>query len=208
MPVITGAVTEGCWAATLTTNDFVVVPALFVAEQNGRIRIVRNGTVTGTFLTIPTVLFGGEQGLLGLAFHPNYGANRKFYVYYTTASGVFGIANKCVVTEYTASSANPDVADPGSARTILRFDHPQSNHNAGWIAFGPKDGYLYIASGDGGGRVIHQNSVAQIGRLPPGRTTPTVSAARRTRSSRPMSGIPASSSLIVLYVGGFGWPNG
>ncbi len=122
---------------------------LFVVEQHaGRIRIVKNGSITGTFLTITGLTTGNEQGLLGLAFHPDYPNNRKFYVYYTTSGG--GAAGRSVVAEYTASPTIPDIANT-SPRIILQFNQPESNHNAGWIAFGPQDGYLYIASGDGGG---------------------------------------------------------
>ncbi|MBI4580125.1 MAG: PQQ-dependent sugar dehydrogenase, partial [Planctomycetes bacterium] len=96
------------------------------------------------------VTTGSEQGLLGLAFHPQYGSNRLVYVYYTTTGG--GTAGQSIVAEYQASAVNPDVADAGvPPRVILHFDQPQTNHNAGWIGFGPNDGYLHIAAGDGGG---------------------------------------------------------
>ncbi|MDM8007602.1 MAG: PQQ-dependent sugar dehydrogenase [Phycisphaerae bacterium] len=123
----------------------------FVLEQHvGRIRIIKDGTLLPTaFLTVAGVTMGNEQGLLGLAFHPQYASNRRFYIYYTTTGG--GPAGQSIVAEYQASAADPDLADAGSARVILHFDQPQSNHNAGWIGFGPNDGYLYIASGDGGG---------------------------------------------------------
>ncbi len=124
---------------------------VFVLEQHtGNIRIIKNGTLLPTaFLTVAGVTTGNEQGLLGLAFHPQYAGNRRFYIYYTTSGG--GPAGQSIVAEYQASAVNPDLADAATARVILRFDQPQSNHNAGWIGFGPSDGYLYIASGDGGG---------------------------------------------------------
>jgi glucose/arabinose dehydrogenase len=126
---------------------------LFIVEQrsgsNGRVRVFQDGALQSTpFLTVSGVTTGSEQGLLGLAFHPDYAANRKFYVNYTTTGG--GAAGKTVVAEYLASAGDPDVADAGSARTLLEINQPQTNHNAGWMAFGP-DGYLYISSGDGGG---------------------------------------------------------
>lgn len=146
VPVVTG----------LSRPVFVTSPPgdtqrLFIIEQHtGKILIVKNGTLLGTpFLTVPGLTTGSEQGLLGLAFHPNYATNGKFYVYYTTTGG--GPAGQSILAEYEVSASDPDVADTASARTILHFDQPQSNHNAGWIAFGPNDGYLYVASGDGGG---------------------------------------------------------
>ncbi len=88
---------------------------------------------------------GGEQGLLGLAFHPSFKTNRKFYVNYTNNSG------DTVVREYRASATNPNVVATGSGRTIIRIDQPYANHNGGMLAFG-RDGYLYIGMGDGGSR--------------------------------------------------------
>lgn len=120
---------------------------LFVIEQHsGRINIVNRFTGTANptpFLTIPGVSTGGEQGLLGLAFHPNYNSNGKFYVNYTTP-------NQTRIVEYTVSPNNPNVANTTPSRTIMTYNQPFTNHNGGWIGFGPNDGYLYIASGDGG----------------------------------------------------------
>jgi glucose/arabinose dehydrogenase len=113
---------------------------LFVVEQTGRIRIIGGGT----FLDLSGSVSGAsEQGLLGLAFHPNYGANGLFYVNYTNNAG------DTRVIEYQVSS-NPNVADTQSARQLLAVDQPAANHNGGWLGFGP-DGLLYIALGDGGG---------------------------------------------------------
>lgn len=119
---------------------------LFIVEQGGKIQILKIATgAKTTFLDITSLLAtGGERGLLGLAFHPQYSRNRKFYIYYTgSASGEIHVA------EYLAKSGLPDQADPASAKQIMSFTHPQANHNAGWLGFGP-DGYLYISSGDGG----------------------------------------------------------
>lgn len=118
---------------------------LFVVEQGGRIRIVRDGQLLSEpFLDIrDRVRSGGEQGLLGLAFHPGFGAAEdRFYVNYTDRSG------DTVVAEYRRS-ADPDRADPASERVLLRIDQPFANHNGGMLAFGP-DGRLYIGTGDGG----------------------------------------------------------
>jgi hypothetical protein len=124
-------------------------PRLFIIEQRigsgttGRIRIVSNGSLLATpFLSISAVATGDEQGLLGLAFHPAYANNGRFYIYYINSSG------SSVIEEYTVT-ANPDIANTSRRRLILTFTQPASNHNGGWIAFGP-DGFLYIASGDGG----------------------------------------------------------
>jgi len=116
---------------------------LFIVEKTGTIRIFRNGALLpGAFLDLSTqVSHGSEQGLLGLAFHPRYASNGKFYVDYTDAQG------DTRVVEYLVSS-NPDVAS-GTWRSILIVDQPYSNHNAGQLAFGP-DGDLYVGFGDGG----------------------------------------------------------
>jgi glucose/arabinose dehydrogenase len=118
---------------------------LFIVQKNGQIRILKNGAVLrGVFLNISALVSkGGEQGLLGLAFHPSFRTNHKFYVDYTDLAG------NTVIREYRASTTNPNVVQAGSGRTILRIAQPYSNHNGGMIAFGP-DGYLYIGMGDGG----------------------------------------------------------
>jgi len=129
---------------------FVASPSgdtrLFVVDQDGRIWIVQNGSrLTTPFIDlVDLVRYGGEQGLLGLAFHPNYASNRRFFVNYTDNSG------DTRIVEYQASAANPNVANPASARELLMIDQPAANHNGGWLGFGP-DGVLYVPMGDGGG---------------------------------------------------------
>jgi glucose/arabinose dehydrogenase len=117
---------------------------LFVVEQGGRIRIIRSGAVLPTpFLDVSSrVSRGGEQGLLGLAFHPRYDTNGRFFVNYTDRAGDTHIA------EFRATPGS-DQADPSSERLMLFVDQPFENHNGGGLAFGP-DGLLYIALGDGG----------------------------------------------------------
>jgi glucose/arabinose dehydrogenase len=123
---------------------------LFVVEQEGNIRIIKNGVVLPTpFLNIQTsVLCCGERGLLGLAFHLDYETNGYFYINYTREQPVADGAT--VIARYSVSGTNPDLADTGTAQTILTIAQPDSNHNGGQLLFGP-DGYLYIAMGDGGG---------------------------------------------------------
>lgn len=120
---------------------------LFVLEQHtGEIKILflNSGAVAPTpFLTVPGLSKGNEQGLLGLAFDPNYATNGHFYVNFNDTTGTSEIRR------YQVSATNPDVADAASALTILRIPQPQINHNGGWIGFGP-DGYLYVSVGDGG----------------------------------------------------------
>jgi glucose/arabinose dehydrogenase len=117
---------------------------LFIVEKGGRIKILRSGVVLSTpFLSLAgKVSTGSEQGLLGLAFHPNYETNRKFYINYTDPSG------DTIVAEYLTSTGNANVAGT-TGRVLLHIDQPYSNHNGGMLAFGP-DGYLYIGMGDGG----------------------------------------------------------
>lgn len=117
---------------------------LFVIEQSGKVVILRGGTVAGTFLDISArVSCCGERGLLGLAFHPNYASNGRFFVRYTNPAG------NVVISEFHVSS-NPGQADAASEKILLTIPHPTyANHNGGRIEFGP-DGYLYIGTGDGG----------------------------------------------------------
>ena len=121
---------------------------LFVIERTGTIRIIRDGEVLpDPFLDIGNSVKTDflEQGLLGLAFHPDYENNGRFFVYFSSY-----LANGAVtLQEYAVSAENPDVADPESARTLFSFADPYVNHNGGTIKFGA-DGYLYIAIGDGG----------------------------------------------------------
>lgn len=124
---------------------------LFVAEQGGHIQIIQsNGTrAASAFLDVTGrsgFTSGGETGLLGLAFHPNYQNNRRFYVNYTRNSGA---QLQSVIAEFTASSSNAYFADPTTENILFTVDQPFSNHKGGGLAFG-KDGFLYIGLGDGG----------------------------------------------------------
>jgi len=118
---------------------------LFVVDKGGRIWIVSGGKRAATaFLDIASkVSRGGEQGLLGLAFHPGYPGDPRFYTDYTNADG------DTVVSEWRVSAADPAKADPNSERILLTVAQPFPNHNGGDVVFGP-DGDLYITLGDGG----------------------------------------------------------
>lgn len=136
---------------------------LFVSERVGRIRVFPNDenvSTTKLFLDITDrVTSGGETGLLGLAFHPDYATNGYFYVNYTAPSPL-----RTVVSRFQVSSTNPDSADKNSELILLTFNQPFSNHNGGCLAFGP-DGNLYIATGDGGSGGDPQNNAQNITNL-------------------------------------------
>ena len=141
-------------STSLSSPVFMTAPAndtsrLFIVEQGGRIRIfdvtTRSLRVT-PFLDISGLISGGgERGLLGMAFDPQYNINREFYVYYTNTTG------DIVIARYLSNAADPNLADASSATTLLTVAHPTfANHNGGMLAFGP-DACLYAAVGDGGG---------------------------------------------------------
>ncbi|MDH3267915.1 MAG: PQQ-dependent sugar dehydrogenase [Ignavibacteria bacterium] len=134
---------------------------IFVVEQAGRIKVFPNSSnalLAKEFLNITDrVSSGGEKGLLGLAFHPDYETNGYFYVNYTNATST-------VISRFQVTS-NPDSADKNSEFQLLTFTQPFPNHNGGWIGFGPNDGYLYIATGDGGSGGDPQNNGQSINTL-------------------------------------------
>jgi len=120
---------------------------IFVVEQPGRIRVVRDGVLQSTpFLDLTSrVLSGGERGLLSVAFHPQYATNHYFYVYFTTQT------NGDIRIERFTTTSSPEVADPASSKLIITIPHSSAtNHNGGLLSFGP-DGMLYAGVGDGGG---------------------------------------------------------
>lgn len=121
---------------------------LFVLEKPGRIRVFPNDpnvTQSTVFLDLSSkVISGGEQGMLGLAFSPNFSQDNLFYVYYSA-----GNPRRSVISRFQVSSGDPNRANPASEEILLEVDQPFENHNAGMIAFGPDD-MLYIALGDGG----------------------------------------------------------
>ncbi len=135
---------------------------LFIVEQAGRI-LIFNGSalLPQAFLDIQAlVTSGGERGLLGLAFHPQFAINRRFFVNYTRTQGT---QLQTVVAEYQASTTDPNRANP-TGQVLLSFDQPFSNHNGGFLGFGT-DGYLYIATGDGGSAGDPQGNGQNLGTL-------------------------------------------
>ncbi|MBI5931991.1 MAG: PQQ-dependent sugar dehydrogenase [Chloroflexi bacterium] len=145
--VLTPVVTEGLIRPLFVTAAPDDPSRLFIVDQPGEIYIAQEGTLLETpFLDISPIANdnGNEQGLLGLAFHPDYAENGYFFVNYTAQDG------STVVARYSVSADDPNVADPDSEKIVIWIDQPFPNHNGGMLAFGP-DGYLYIGMGDGGG---------------------------------------------------------
>ncbi|QRM28922.1 PQQ-dependent sugar dehydrogenase [Microvirga sp. VF16] len=136
---------------------------LFILEKRGLVKVYDTGTgqtLGASFLNVSSqVATDGEQGLLGLAFAPDFATSRRFYVYLST------IAGDVEIREYRTLASNPLVADASSMRLIDRIDYPSSttNHRGGWIGFGP-DGYLYVATGDGANSANSQ-SLSQLGKI-------------------------------------------
>jgi glucose/arabinose dehydrogenase len=119
---------------------------LFVVEKGGRVRLVVGNRIVGTYLDIRNLLpasIGGEQGLLGMAFHPNFASNGRLYLSYTDTTGATVVAEVVVNPDANAVSV-------ANRNTVIRVPQPASNHNGGMIQFGP-DGFLYFGLGDGGG---------------------------------------------------------
>ncbi len=138
-------------SSNLSSPVFLTAPRgdvnrLFVVEQGGTIKVLdrASGTVLSTFLTVSGITRGGERGLLGLAFDPNYNGNGRFYIHYTDANGAITVAR------FLVSSTDANVADPASQVILVSIPHSTfANHNGGMLAFGP-DGCLYAGVGDGG----------------------------------------------------------
>jgi glucose/arabinose dehydrogenase len=174
---------------------------LFILEKDlARVRIAENSTLLPTaFLDLHTsVSAGGERGLLGIAFHPSYSSNGRFFVYYNDLSG------NIQVSEFHRSGGDPNLADP-TEFPLLHIDHPTySNHNGGMLAFGP-DGLLYIGTGDGGGGGDPfgngQNTEVLLGKIlridVDG--TPDVGLAYRIPPGNPFAGQSPSRGEIFAY---------
>lgn len=188
-------------ASNLNSPVFLTAPRgdanrLFVLEQGGTIRVLdrANGNMLSTFLTLTGITSGGEQGLLGLAFDPNYTTNGRFYIHYTDVNGAITIAR------FLVSPTNPNVADPASQVILVSIPHPTfANHNGGMLAFGP-DGCLYAAVGDGGGsgdpNNNAQNLASRLGKLL--RIDPTTGAACTSGTLNPFV-LSGGDQLIWSY---------
>jgi len=146
LPIDLELVVDGLDAPVFVTAAPGDDDRLFVVEQGGLIRVVREGVLLDEpFLDLTSLVVAqGEQGLLGLAFHPFYASNRWFFVSYTDVNG------DTRVERYSVSN-DPDRADAESWLEILYVEQPFENHNGGMIDFGPRDGRLYVGLGDGGG---------------------------------------------------------
>ncbi|WP_299761244.1 PQQ-dependent sugar dehydrogenase [uncultured Pontibacter sp.] len=151
-------------ASDLVSPVFLTQPPnddrLFVVDQVGVIRVVKDGQLQPEpFLDLKRKIVKlkdehEERGLLGLAFHPEFQRNGRFFVYYSAPSrqsAPNGFDHTSVVAEYLATGDNRENADPASEKVLMQVDQPQDNHNAGTLMFGP-DGYLYISIGDGGNK--------------------------------------------------------
>ena len=167
---------------------------LFIVERTGKIKILFPDSSVTTFLDITSNVGseGGEQGLLGLVFHPEYATNGYFYVNYTDLLG------DTHISRFSVSGADPDVADPFSELNLIFMDQPAANHNGGDLNFGP-DGYLYIFMGDGGGaghnrsQQIIDNKFGKILRLDVDGGTPYT-----IPSDNPYVGIPGDDEIWAI----------
>ncbi|HWF61940.1 MAG TPA: PQQ-dependent sugar dehydrogenase [Nitrospira sp.] len=187
-------------ASNLTSPVFLTAPRgdanrLFVVEQGGTIKVLdrTTGNMLSTFLTLTGIVSGGEQGLLGLAFDPNYTANGRFYIHYTNANGAITVAR------FVVSSTDANVAEPASQVILVTIPHPTfANHNGGMLAFGP-DGCLYAGIGDGGGsgdpNNNAQNLASRLGKLL--RIDPTTGAACSSGTLNPF--VLSGDQLIWSY---------
>jgi len=137
------------------TGAFTPDGTMLIGEQTGQIRVLKDrDLLQEPFLDLQNKLVKlsgayDERGLLGIALHPDYSSNKKFYVYYSAPASEAGSDHQSVVSEFSTSS-DPFKADAASERVLLTVQQPESNHNGGDLKFGP-DGYLYIGMGDGGG---------------------------------------------------------
>ena len=171
-PLTTVRIVSGLLRPLLVTAPPEDVERIFIVEQDGRIRIFRDGALLGPdFLNVAALTRspadGGdnEQGLLGLAFHPGYASNGLFFISHTDSTG----ANNLVV-RYARDPLHPDQADVSTRTVLLTLPHPGfGNHNGGMLAFGPDDGRLYVATGDGGSGCDPsgnaQNPASPLGKL-------------------------------------------
>jgi glucose/arabinose dehydrogenase len=165
-------------ASGLSQPLFVTAPPgdydrLFIVCQTGQVHVLNLGTgalalfIDLTTISNPSFRGGGEQGLLGMAFDPNYATNGKFYLNFTVDSAPSDTFQEGVthVSQFTLSAIPPYHADTSTEKILLTFQHPEANHNGGWIGFSPRagdDNNLYIATGDGGNGNDQDNNFGHI----------------------------------------------
>jgi glucose/arabinose dehydrogenase len=148
-------IVQGLTQPVFITNAGDGSNRLFIVQQTGQIRLFKNGSLLpAPFLDISGLVAdftggSGEQGLLSLAFAPDFAASREFYILYTTSTGDPTFPYASTLARYNASGPNPDLADTASGEVLLSIWKKYTNHNGGTLAFGP-DGYLYWSMGDGG----------------------------------------------------------
>lgn len=168
---------------------------MFIVEQPGIIRVVQPGSTSPTvFMDLQArVLDGGERGLLGLAFHPQFGINGRFFVYYTRDAPTAADDGDIVISEFHVSPTNMNVGNPASEIPMLTIEHTlNSNHNGGMMDFGP-DGYLYASTGDGGSGNDPPNNSQNINSL--------LGKMLRIDINTPNGAIPYSSPPTNPFVG-------
>jgi glucose/arabinose dehydrogenase len=177
-----------------------------VVQKGGRIRILRNGALLpAPFLTVTGVHDAGEQGLLSLAFAPDYATSGRLYVYSNDATGCDASGDNCDVRvdEYRSGGAGADAVDPATRRLVLRIDHRKyPNHDGGQLQFGP-DGFLYAGLGDGGG-VGDPDGNGQNRNVLPGKLVridprPAGLAGYTSPPSNPFFGPPAGADEVWAY---------
>ena len=165
---------------------------VFIVEQRGRIRIWKDGVLDPVpFLDVTNrVLYGGERGLLSVAFPPGFAEKQYFYVNYTRTNG-----GPSVVARFFVSAGDPDVADAGSEERLLTVPQPFSNHNGGQMAFSPVDGHLYVGLGDGGSGNdplnASQNKTNLLGKILRLEVEPANGATYAVPTNNPFVGNPA-----------------
>ncbi|MEZ6141575.1 MAG: PQQ-dependent sugar dehydrogenase [Zavarzinella sp.] len=163
MPVVVKQIVTGLNRPVFACSPPGDSSRLFILEQRGEIKILdltaSQPLLKATpFLTLSSLATGNEQGLLGLAFHPQYATNRTFFINYTEPGGA------TIIARYTVKAATPDQADSSSAIVVMKVLQPFANHNGGWLGFGP-DGFLYIGLGDGGAGNDPGNRAQNLGEL-------------------------------------------
>lgn len=183
-----------------TAMAFAPDGRLFVCQQTGELRVVKNGSLLAPPFVTLTVDSSGERGLLGIAFDPNFAANRFLYVYYTVPAPTGGSAHNRV-SRFTASAANPDVAAAGSELPIFDLNDlsTATNHNGGAIHFGP-DGKLYIAAGENANSANSQSIGNLLGKLLRINSDGTIPADNPTTFPG-IAGSPAGNNRAIWTVG-------